>query len=100
LLVLRRRVADSSTAAAVYFVSVLAVLAVGSIWVSGCVLAVVGLIVFTIPVPFTWPLLDAAFTRYMREPNVNAPARTRMHWVAAVLVGMLLSVILGGLAGC
>lgn len=82
----------------------LAALAIASTWVSGCVLAFAGVFAYALPIPFTWPLVDAAFIRYMREPEhppmINAPARSRLHWVVAVLVGILISVIIGGLAGC
>jgi hypothetical protein len=101
---IRRRLAASRAAAGVYFVAVLVVLAVASTWVSGCILAFVGVFAFAARVPFTWPLVDAAFLRYMREPKhppmVNAPARTRLHWVVAVLVGVFISIIIGGVAGC
>jgi len=46
---------------------------------------------------FTWPFLDAAFSRYSREPGVNAPAQKRMPWVWCVLVGVLLSILIGAL---
>jgi hypothetical protein len=104
LLILRRRLAGSRTAAALYFVAVLAVLAVASTWVSGCAVAFVGFIAFVVPIPFTWPLVDAAFFRYMREPKrppmVNEPPRSRLHWVVAVLAGLLVSFLVGALAGC
>jgi hypothetical protein len=69
LLLLRRRLVGSRAAAAVYFMTVVGVLAVVSTWVSGCILAFVGVFAFAIRVPFTWPLVDAAFFRYMREPK-------------------------------
>ena len=49
---------------------------------------------------FTWPLLDAAFSRYSREPIVSAAARERIHWVVAAVLGVLVSILVGVLAGC
>jgi hypothetical protein len=59
----RRRFVGSPTAAAVYFVLILAALAAASTWVSGCILAFAGVFAYALPVPFTWPLVDAAFLR-------------------------------------
>src|SRR5712691_2566110 len=84
----RRRIAGSRRAAWVYFVVVLAVLAVASTWVSGCFLAFAGVFAYAAPIPFTWPLMDAAFSRYA-QPVASAPARSRLHWVIAVLAGVL-----------
>jgi hypothetical protein len=104
LILLRRRLAGSRTAAAIYFAAVVAGLAVASTWVDGCAIASVGFIAFVVPIPFTWPLVDAAFLRYMRPPKhppmVNAPARSRLHWVVAVLAGLLVSFLVSALAGC
>jgi hypothetical protein len=96
----RRRVAGSCTASAVYFVVVLAALALASTWVSGCTLAFAGVLLYAAPIPFTWPLVDAALFRYAREPVASAPAKSRLHWVVAVLVGVLVSIIIGAIAGC
>jgi hypothetical protein len=82
-----------------YFAAVLVGLAVASTWVSGCVLAFVGVFAYSAAALFTWPLLDAAFSRYSREPIVSAAAE-RIHWVVAVLLGVLLSILVGVLAGC
>ena len=78
----------------------LVALAVVSTWVSGCVLASVGVFAYSAAALFTWPLLEAAFTRYSREPIVSAAARERLHWVVAVLLGVLVSILVGVLAGC
>ena len=96
----RRRIAGSRTVAWVYFVVVLAVLVVASTWVSACLLAFVGVFVYAVPIPFTWPLMDAAFSRYERQPVASAPARSRLHWVIAVLAGVLVSIVIGAIAGC
>ena len=97
---LRRRIAASRAAAAVYFVAVLVALAIASSWVSGCVLAFVGVFAYAAPALFTWPLVDAALFRYAREPVAGAPARERLHWVAVVLLGILLSILVGVMGGC
>ena len=96
----RRRIAGSRTAAWVYLVVVLAVLAVASTGVSGCFLAFAGVFAYAAPIPFTWPLMDAAFSRYARQPVASAPARSRLHWVIAVLAGVLVSIVIGAIAGC
>jgi predicted PurR-regulated permease PerM len=54
-------------------------------------------VVYAVAALLTWPILDAAFTRYAAEPIVNAPARRRMPWVWCVLVGVLVSIVIGGL---
>ena len=83
-----------------YFVAVLVALAVASTWVSGCAVAIVGVFAYSAAGLCTWPLLDAAFTRYSREPIVSAAARERIHWVVTVLLGVLVSILVGVLAGC
>ncbi|HKP19572.1 MAG TPA: hypothetical protein VJT84_13945 [Gaiellaceae bacterium] len=96
----RQHLAASRRAAALYFLTVLAGLAAASTWVSGCILAFVGVFAYVAVIPITWPLVDAAFFRYSRASVANAPARARLHWVAAVLAGVLASIVIGGLAGC
>ena len=93
----RIRLADSKTAAAVYFAVVLLSLVVAHTWVSSSVIAYVGVFLYSIPVLLTWPFLDAAFTRYSREPGVSAPAQKRMPWVWCVLVGVFVSILIGAL---
>ena len=93
--------AASRAAALGYFAAVLVGLAVASTWVSGCVLAFAGVFAYSAAALFTWPLLDAAFSRYSREPIVSAAARERIHWVVTVLLlGVLVSILVGVLAGC
>jgi len=94
---LRVRLADSRTAAAVYFAVVLVGLVVAHTWVSSSVIAYVGVVLYAIPALFTWPFLDAAFSRYSRVPGVNAPAKKRMPWVWCVLVGVFISILIGAL---
>jgi hypothetical protein len=96
---LRIRVAASKTSAVGYFAVVFFGLVVAGTWVSSSAVAFAGFFLYVVPVPFTWPLLDAAFTRYSKEPVVNAHARERMPWVWCVLVGVTCSFILGGLGG-
>jgi hypothetical protein len=91
----RREIAGSRRAAAIYVVVALAGLALASTWTGASVVAYVGVFIYALPVPFTWPLMDAAFTRYSREPVVSAPARSRMHWVVCVLVGVFVSILIG-----
>jgi type III secretory pathway component EscS len=93
----RRAVADSRLAATIYFVVVLAGLAIASTWASGNAVAYAGVFLYAIPVPFTWPLLDAAFARYAQD-SVLSTARSRLHWVVCVLAGILVSILIGGLA--
>jgi hypothetical protein len=88
----RREIAGSRRAAATYFVVVLAGLALARTWASGNAVAYAGVFIYALPVPFTWPLLDAAFTRYSRQPVVSAHARSRLHWVVCVLVGIVVSI--------
>ena len=95
---IRRAVAASRVAAAAYFVVVLLALAVAATWVGGDAVAFAGVLAYALPVPFTWPLMDAAFARYAREPVVSAPARSRLHWVVCVLAGILVSILIGALA--
>src|SRR5438132_6052969 len=71
----RRRIAGSRTAAWVYLVVVLAVLAVASTGVSGCFLAFAGVFAYAAPIPFTWPLMDAAFSRYARRHHPDGAGR-------------------------
>jgi hypothetical protein len=94
---LRARAADSRTAAVAYFSIVLLSLAVGRVWVGATTVALVGVVVYAAPAPFTWPLLDAAFSRYSRAPGVNAAAGRRMPWVWCVLAGIGASIVIGGL---
>src|SRR3982750_4737790 len=94
----RWRIAASRRAAATYFVVVLAGLAVASTWASGNAVAYAGVLIYAVPVPFTWPLMDAAFARYAREPVVSARARSRLHWVVCSLTGILVSMLIGVLA--
>ena len=94
----QREIAGSRRAAALYFVGVLVVLAVASTWVNGNAIAYAGVFTYALPIPFTWPIMDAVFTRYSRESVVSALARTRIHWVICVLAGVLLSMLIGGLA--
>jgi hypothetical protein len=94
---LRIRLADSKTAAAIYFAVVLVGLVVAHTWLSSSVIAYAGVFLYATPALFTWPFLDAAFSRYSREAGVNAPAQKRMPWVWCVLVGVLLSILIGAL---
>jgi hypothetical protein len=74
-------------------------LAVARTWLSGSTTAYLGVAAYSLPVVFTWPILDAAFSRYTRQPLVNAPAKTRLPWVACVLVGIFASILIGGFSG-
>jgi hypothetical protein len=93
----RARFADSKTAAAAFFVVVLACQVVARAWISSSAVAFAGAFVYSGAALLTWPFLDAAFTRYAAEPTVSAPANRRMPWVWCVLVGVLVSIIIGGL---
>lgn len=93
----RVRFADSKTAAAAFFVVVLACQVVARAWISSSPVAIAGVFVYSGAALLTWPFLDAAFARYAAEPTVNAPASRRMPWVWCVLVGVLVSIIIGGL---
>jgi hypothetical protein len=93
----RVRLADSSTAAAAFFVVVLACQVVAGAWIRSSTVAFAGVFVYSGAALLTWPFLDAAFTRYAGEANVNAPVGRRMPWVWCVLVGVLVSIIIGGL---
>jgi FtsH-binding integral membrane protein len=88
---------DSPRAAWTYFGCVLIFLAVASTWIGGLGLTTLGEIISLAPAPFTWPLVDAALFRYARQPTANAPARQRMHWVYAVLAGVVVSILAGAL---
>jgi hypothetical protein len=88
---------DSPRAAWSYFGVVLIFLAVASTWIGGLGLTTLGVIVSLIPALFTWPLVDAALFRYARGPIANAPARQRMHWVYAVLAGVVASILAAAL---
>jgi hypothetical protein len=94
----RRTIAGSRFAAAAYFVLALAGLALASTWASGETIAFAGVFLYAIPIPITWPLMDAAFARYAKQPVVSAPARSRLHWVVCVLAGILVSILIGGVA--
>jgi Mn2+/Fe2+ NRAMP family transporter len=94
----RREIAGSRLAAVLYFAVVLICLAVASTWASGNAVAFAGVFLFALPIPVTWPLMDAAFARYAREPVVSGSARSRLHWVMCVLVGTLVSILIGGVA--
>jgi hypothetical protein len=93
----RVRFADSQTAAAAFFVVVLACQVVSRTWINSSAVAFAGVLVYAAAAVLTWPFLDAAFTRYAREPIVNAPASRRIQWVWCVLVGILVSIVIGGL---
>ena len=96
---IRREIAGSPRAALLYFVLVLGGLALAATWSNANAVAYAGIFLYVLPVPFTWPLMDAAFTRYSRDPVVSAPARSRLHWVICVLVGVLVSIVIGALGG-
>lgn len=89
--------ADSTTAAAAFFIIVLACQVVAGAWIRNSAVAFAGVLVYTAAALLTWPFMDAAFTRYAAEATVNAPASRRMPWVWCVLVGILVSIIIGGL---
>jgi len=95
---MRRDIAGSRRAAATYFVSVLIALAIAATWINGNAIAYAGVFLYALPIPFTWPVMDAMFARYSREPVVSVPARSRTHWVVCVLGGVLVSILIGGLA--
>jgi hypothetical protein len=88
---------DSPRAAWSYFGFVVIFLAVASTWTGGLELMTLGVIVALIPAPVTWPLIDAAFFRYARQPMANAPVKQRMQWVYAVLAGVAVSILAGAL---
>jgi hypothetical protein len=60
----------------------------------------VGVFAYLAPAFVTWPILDAVFTRYHAEPIVSASARSRLHWVVVVLIGMLIAMLIGAFSGC
>src|SRR5438034_145434 len=93
----RVRLADSRTTAVAFFVVVLACQVLAVPWISSSAVAFAGVLIYSAAALFTWPFLDAAFARYAAEPTVNVPASRRMPWVWCVLVGVLVSIVIGGL---
>ena len=93
----RLRFADSKTAAAAFFVVVLACQVVAGTWIGSSAVALAGVLVYSAAGLLTWPLADAAFARYSPDPGVNAPASRRMPWVWCVLLGILTSIVIGSL---
>jgi len=93
----RERGASSRKAAWAYFGVFLMAEALASTWFRGPELMAIGFLVAVLPVLFTWPLVDAAFNRYSREPVADASARDRLHWVYAVLAAVIIALIVGGL---
>ena len=94
---MRVRFADSKTAAAAFFLVVLACQVVARAWIDSSAVAIAGVFIYSAAALLTWPFLDAAFARYAAEPTVNAQASHRMPWVWSVLVGVLVSIVIGGL---
>jgi len=91
----RVRFADSKTAAVAFFVAVLACQVLAYPWISSSTVAFAGVLIFSAAALFTWPFLDATFARYADQPTVNAPGNRRMPWVWCVLVGVLVSIVIG-----
>jgi hypothetical protein len=93
----RVRIADSQTAPAAFFAIVLVCQIVARAWINSSAVAFAGIFVYSAAAVLTWPFLDATFARYAREPIVNASGSRRMPWVWCVLVGVLVSIVIGGL---